>query len=96
MCFLCVEQYSENLFISNGFDELLDARDKWLKQDGLLIPDRCTFHIAAMEYSREGDRRDYWQSVYQFRMTSLLDFVDSEPFFSRVSRQNVCIYCFNI
>lgn len=79
------------MFISNGFDELLDARDKWLKDYGLLIPDRCTFHIGAMEYFREDDRRNFWHNVYTFRMTSLSDFVDSEPFFSKVQKQNVRI-----
>lgn len=30
-------------------DSVLFARDKWLKEDGLMFPNRATMHIAALD-----------------------------------------------
>ena len=37
------------LFYEAMLDSVLFARDKWLTQDGLMFPDRVTFHVAAIE-----------------------------------------------
>lgn len=68
-------------------NELLDARDKWLKPNGLLLPDRLTFHLAAMSFTFS--HTDYWQNVYDFRMDCMSDFSASEPFTSRVINKHI-------
>ena len=37
------------LFYESMLDTVLYARDKWLKPDGLLFPDRATLYITAIE-----------------------------------------------
>lgn len=54
-------------------DSVLWARDRYLTRDGLMIPSHITLRIAPLadpEYIR--DHISYWQSVYGFKMTSML------------------------
>ena len=37
------------LFYESMLDSVLFARDKWLTKDGLMFPDKVTFHVAALE-----------------------------------------------
>lgn len=37
------------LFYESMLDTVLFARDKWLANDGMMFPDRCTLHILAIE-----------------------------------------------
>lgn len=73
-----------NLFIGHALDEMLDARRKWLKPNGLMLPDRITFHLSAMQF----DQPDFWHNVYGFRMDCLNAYSDSEPFMERVPKRS--------
>lgn len=97
MCFSCApltihtqvdviisSSVGHNLFIGHGLDEMVDARDKWLKADGLMLPDRITFHLAAMRFKQS----DFWHNVYGFRMDCMNAYSDSEPFLDRVSHRH--------
>lgn len=37
------------LFYESMLDTVQFARDKWLANDGMMFPDRCTLHILAIE-----------------------------------------------
>ena len=37
------------LFYESMLDSVLFARDKWLAFDGLMFPDKVTFHVTALE-----------------------------------------------
>ena len=37
------------LFYESMLDSVLFARDKWLASDGLMFPDKVTFHVTAIE-----------------------------------------------
>ena len=37
------------LLYESMFDCVIYARDKWLKQNGFLFPDRATMHVAALD-----------------------------------------------
>ena len=38
------------LFYEFTLASVLFARDKWLAEDGLMFPDRLTFHVSAIEH----------------------------------------------
>lgn len=60
-------------------NDMLDARDKWLKpNDGLMLPDRLTFHLGAMTFTNP--LVDYWNNVYDFNMACMGEFAASEPY----------------
>lgn len=47
-------------------------RDKWLKPDGLLFPDRCCLFITAIEDRQYKDEKiNWWDDVYGFDMSSI-------------------------
>lgn len=58
---------------------LLEARDKWLKPDGILLPDKCTLYIAAIQEKLGRKARQFWENVYDFKMTPMLQAVNLKP-----------------
>ena len=45
------------LFYESMLDSVLFARDKWLATDGLMFPDRVTFHVAGVEDQKYKDNQ---------------------------------------
>ncbi|KAJ1903940.1 Nuclear SAM-dependent mono-and asymmetric methyltransferase, partial [Tieghemiomyces parasiticus] len=78
-------------------DTVLVARDRYLKPDGLIFPDKATMHIAAIEdaeYRRE--KIDFWDDVYGFDMRAIKEVALKEPLVDTVDPQAVnttdCIF----
>lgn len=68
------------LFYESMLDTVLFARDKWLKSDGLLFPDRCSLFITAIEDRQYKDEKiNWWDDVYGFDMSSIRKVAISEP-----------------
>jgi protein arginine N-methyltransferase 1 len=68
------------LFYESMLDTVLFARDKWLKPDGLLFPDRCSLFITAIEDRQYKDEKiNWWDDVYGFDMSSIRKVAISEP-----------------
>eukprot|EP00038_Savillea_parva_P026791 m.56237 g.56237 ORF g.56237 m.56237 type:complete len:538 (-) comp7662_c0_seq2:158-1771(-) len=60
------------LFFESMLDSVIHARDKWLKPGGVVYPDKCTLHVAAMSDPTAYQRRvTFWNDVYGFKMTSM-------------------------
>lgn len=60
------------LLYESMLDTVLYARDKWLVQDGLLLPDRATLYITAIEdFEYKDEKIDWWESVYGFDMSCI-------------------------
>lgn len=60
------------LLYEGMLDTVIAARDKWLKPGGLMLPDRASLHLVAIEdadYRRE--KLDFWDSVYGFDMSAI-------------------------
>lgn len=54
-------------------DSVLWARDRYLTPDGLMIPSHTTLHIAPLaDPNYITEHISSWQSVYGFKMTSML------------------------
>ena len=69
------------LLYESMLDTVLYARDKWLVKDGLLLPDRASIHIGALEdVDCKRSKLDFWDGVgYDIDMTILRPTVLSEP-----------------
>lgn len=48
---------------------MIYARNKWLSNDGIILPNRITFQIAGIEDRKfKKEKFDYWESVYGINM----------------------------
>eukprot|EP00834_Sanchytrium_tribonematis_P007275 NODE_636_length_5161_cov_0.504544.p2 type:complete len:366 gc:universal NODE_636_length_5161_cov_0.504544:2446-3543(+) len=69
---------------------VLYARDKFLNEDGLILPDRCTMEIAMIEDAEYKDEKiDFWDDVYGFDYSCLKPIVLREPLVDTVNANAV-------
>lgn len=60
------------LFYESMLDTVLFARDKWLKEDGMLFPDRATLFVIGIEDRQYKDEKiNWWDDVYGFDMSPI-------------------------
>ncbi|ETO36231.1 hypothetical protein RFI_00831 [Reticulomyxa filosa] len=66
------------------------ARDKWLAEGGIIMPDQSNLFLCAIE---DGDYKDekigFWDNVYGFKMTSLKEEAVKEPLVDVVNNKAV-------
>ncbi|XP_055941436.1 protein arginine N-methyltransferase 1-like isoform X2 [Argiope bruennichi] len=78
------------LFYESMLDTVLYARDKWLKPDGMMFPDRATLFICAIEDRQYKDEKiNWWDSVYGFNMSCIRKVAISEPLVDVVDPKQV-------
>jgi len=78
------------LFYESMLDTVLFARDKFLKPDGLLFPDRATLFVCAIEDGQyKDDKVNWWDSVYSFDMSSIRSVALTEPLVDVVDPKQV-------
>jgi len=58
------------LFHESLISSVLAARDRWLVQDGLMLPDKATLYLAATNL-RVAESKDWWGNVHGFDMGSV-------------------------
>lgn len=64
------------LIYESMLDTVLFARDKWLKEGGMLFPDKAVMYIAGFEDEPFIEERvNYWDKVYGIKMTSMKECV---------------------
>jgi protein arginine N-methyltransferase 1 len=79
------------LLYESMLDTVIWARDRWLRPEGLVFPDRCTLHLLAIEdaeYRRE--KIEWWSSVYGVDMSCIGRLALSEPLVDNVDPKQVC------
>lgn len=69
--------FSLSIFHDRTMTELIDARNKWLKIDGLIFPDQYTLNVAAICRTNEPFR---WDNVYGFDMSPIRHVADRERY----------------
>ena len=78
------------LLYESMLDSVLWARDKYLKKDGLVFPDRAVMKVCAIE---DGDYRkekiDFWDNVYGFDMKCIKQTALLEPLVDTVENDAV-------
>ncbi|CAH0594011.1 unnamed protein product [Chrysodeixis includens] len=78
------------LFYESMLDTVLYARDKWLNENGILFPDRCTLFICGIEDRQYKDEKiNWWDNVYGFDMSSIRKVAISEPLVDVVDAKQV-------
>jgi protein arginine N-methyltransferase 1 len=79
-----------SLFYESMLDTVLYARDKWLKPDGLMFPDRATLYVCAIEDRQyKDDKINWWDDVYGFDMSCIRKVAISEPLVDVVDPKQV-------
>ena len=64
------------LLYESMLDTLLFARDKWLKKDGYLLPDKAQIYLAGIQDTLyKYNKIDSWDNVYGFNFSMLIIFV---------------------
>lgn len=78
------------LFYESMLDTVLFARDKWLRTDGMLFPDKATLYICGIEDRQYKDEKiNWWDDVYGFDMSSIRKVAISEPLVDVVDPKQV-------
>lgn len=68
------------LLYESMLDTVLYARDRWLINDGIMLPDKAIMYIGAVEDGLvKSERIDFWTNVYGFDMTPLKRTALREP-----------------
>jgi len=59
---------------------VLYARDKWLATGGIIMPDKATMYMTAIEDRKYKDSKvNWWENVYGFDFSMMKDVVVYEP-----------------
>ncbi|GAB0097697.1 Protein arginine N-methyltransferase [Sergentomyia squamirostris] len=78
------------LFYESMLDTVLFARDKWLRPDGMMFPDRCSLFITAIEDRQYKDEKiNWWDDVYGFNMSCIRKVAITEPLVDVVDPKQV-------
>jgi protein arginine N-methyltransferase 1 len=68
------------LLYESMLDTVLFARDKWLKEDGYMLPDTASITIAGIEdIDYKTSKFDFWKNVYGFDMSIFKPTCIAEP-----------------
>jgi len=78
------------LLYESMLDTVLYARDKWLKPDGVLLPDRAVLMVAAIEDEEyKSNKIGFWDDVYGVDMSSIKSWAMLEPLVDIVERKQI-------
>jgi len=78
------------LFYESMLDSVLFARDKWLREGGLMFPDKATLWITGIEDRQyKDDKINWWDDVYGFDMSAIRKVAITEPLVDVVDRNQV-------
>jgi len=78
------------LLYESMLDTVLYARDRYLKKDGLIFPDKATIFIAGIEDGEYKEEKiGFWDNVYGFDYTPLKETALAEPLVDTVEMKAV-------
>ncbi|KAJ3683365.1 hypothetical protein LUZ60_013592 [Juncus effusus] len=78
------------LLYENMLNTVLYARDKWLVSDGLVLPDKASLYLTAIEDSEyKEDKIEFWNSVYGFNMSCIRKQAMMEPLVDNVNPDQI-------
>nr|CAB3456883.1 unnamed protein product [Digitaria exilis] len=82
------------LLFENMLNTVLYARDKWLAEDGVVLPDRCSLHLTAIEDAEyKEDKIEFWNNVYGFDMSCIKKQAMMEPLVDTVDANQIVTNC---
>jgi protein arginine N-methyltransferase 1 len=78
------------LLYESMLNTVLIARDKWLKPDGVILPDKSVIMLAAIEDAEyKEDKINFWDNVYGFNMSCIKKAALHEPLVDTVDPNQV-------
>lgn len=78
------------LLYESMLDTVLYARDRYLKEGGLIFPDKATMHFAGIEDAEYKEEKiGYWDNVYGFDMSAIKKVALLEPLVDTVQGETV-------
>ncbi|KAK4483654.1 hypothetical protein RD792_010855 [Penstemon davidsonii] len=82
------------LVYENMLNTVLYARDKWLVQDGLVLPDKASLYLTVIEDADyKEDKIELWNGVYGFDMSCIRKLAISEPLVDTVKQSQIVTNC---
>ncbi|CAA0814282.1 Protein arginine N-methyltransferase 1.1 [Striga hermonthica] len=82
------------LVYENMLDTVLYARNKWLVQDGVVLPDITSLYVTAVEDAEyKEDKIDFWSNVYGFDMSCIGKKAIMEPLIDTVDKKQIVTNC---
>ncbi|XP_047047393.1 probable protein arginine N-methyltransferase 1 isoform X2 [Lolium rigidum] len=82
------------LLFENMLDTVLFARDKWLADDGVVLPDKASLHLTAIEDAEyKEDKIEFWNNVYGFDMSCIKKQAMMEPLVDTVDANQIVTNC---
>ncbi|CAH9098526.1 unnamed protein product [Cuscuta europaea] len=82
------------LLYENMLNTVLYARNKWLVKDGLVLPDKASLYLTAIEDADyKEDKIEFWNSVYGFDMSCIRKQAISEPLVDTVDKNQIVTNC---
>ncbi|KAL3532586.1 hypothetical protein ACH5RR_006107 [Cinchona calisaya] len=82
------------LLYENMLDTVLYARNKWLVEDGILLPDKAALYLTAIEDADyKEDKIEFWNNVYGFDMSCIRKQAIMEPLVDTVDRNQLVTNC---
>jgi len=68
------------LLYESMLDTVLYARNKWLVEGGIMLPDKAVLSLCAIEDADyKAEKIDFWSSVYGFDMSVIKEIAITEP-----------------
>lgn len=78
------------LFYESMLDTVLVARDRWLAEGGMIMPDVANLYVVGIEDAQYKDEKiHFWDDVYGFDMSCIKKIAISEPLVDTVNPDQV-------
>ncbi|KAF9680454.1 hypothetical protein SADUNF_Sadunf06G0122800 [Salix dunnii] len=82
------------LLFENMLNSVLYTRDKWLANDGIVLPDKASLYLTAIEDAEyKEDKIEFWNNVYGFDMTCIKKQAMGEPLVDTVDQNQIVTNC---
>ncbi|XP_043810938.1 protein arginine N-methyltransferase 1.1-like [Manihot esculenta] len=82
------------LLYENMLNTVLYARDKWLVSEGILLPDKASLYLTAIEDADyKEDKTEFWNNVYGFNMSCIKKQAIMEPLVDTVDQKQIVTDC---
>lgn len=85
------------LLYESMFDSVLFAKEKWLREGGILMPDRAKMYVAALDDEAYYKKKlvnlflyqNFWNNVHGVKMTCIKKWILSEPLVDPIDSQDI-------
>ncbi|WOK95691.1 putative protein arginine N-methyltransferase 1 [Canna indica] len=82
------------LLFENMLNTVLYARDKWLNNNGVVLPDKTSLYLTAIEDAEyKEDKIEFWNNVYGFDMSCIKKQAMVEPLVDTVDQNQIVTNC---